>query len=88
MKVIDEQGHPIAGANIFQGKNRIGITDTFGVWNQFLSARIGSSVSLLVRKNNGKDILAAMKELPIPSTLILEQEPRIKTNVVVGIGHL
>ena len=81
MKVIDEQGHPIAGANIFQGKDRIGVTDTFGVWNQFLSARLGTSVFLLVRKKNGKDLWYAMKELPIPSSLILEQDPRIKTNV-------
>lgn len=81
MKVIDEQGHPIAGANIIQGTKRIGVTDAFGEWSQFLSARAGSTVSLLVRKNIGKEAMGALKELSIPSTLILEQEPRIKTNV-------
>ncbi len=80
MKVLDEQGHPVAGADIFRDKKQIGVTDSFGEWNQMMTVQLGSKISLLIRKKNGKHVIRSMKSIPIPSVL-LDSETRIKANV-------
>src|SRR5687768_16676356 len=54
LKVIDEKGHPVAGAQIFDMKENLGVTDSFGEWSRFVNALSGSKISLLIIKKKGK----------------------------------
>lgn len=84
MKVLDEQGHPVAGAEIYENDKRIGVTDSFGEWSQFLVVRVDSSLPLVVRKQRGTEKIGAIKNILIPSSILLESENRIRTNVRLG----
>ena len=86
MKVIDDEGHPVAGAGIFYGRKRIGVSDSFGEWSRFMKAPLGSTFQLLVRKENGREVMGALKNVAVPLYVHSGQEPRIKTNVHLAKG--
>jgi hypothetical protein len=81
MKIIDQEGHPTAGANVFQGSRLIGVSDAFGEWSQVLKVNSGSILPLTIRKNTGRDIMEALKNITIPSMILIDDSPRIRVNV-------
>lgn len=44
IRVIDDEGHPVAGAEVKSGKQQLGVTDSFGIWRR--SIRIGDDPSI------------------------------------------
>ncbi len=81
MKVIDEDGHPVAGAGIFHSKKRIGVSDSFGEWSRFMKAPLGSTFTLMIRKESGSNVMGALKTIGVPLYLQNGLEPHIKSNV-------
>lgn len=80
MKVINDKGHPVAGAEVLKSKESLGVTDSFGEWSRFLSEKRGAQFSLFVRKQVDNTWLGAKKTIFIPN-ILLNKEERIKTNV-------
>lgn len=80
MKVINDKGHPVAGAEIFKYKKQIGTTDSFGEWSLLMDANRASKIPLFIRKQVGNKVLGARKTINVPGVLI-DKDTRIKTNV-------
>lgn len=81
MKVIDETGHPIAGADVYYKGKRLGVTDSFGEWRRFLKTRLGVTIPLQVRKQTEHDLVTVTKNIAVPLKLEKNGEVEIHTSV-------
>jgi hypothetical protein len=66
MKVIDDTGHPVAGAKVLYEEKKIGVTDSFGEWRRFMRAPLGKTITFLVQKNSEHGTYKVYKNIAIP----------------------
>lgn len=81
MKVIDETGHPVAGADVFFKKKRIGVTDSFGEWRRFLKTRLGATIPLLINKETEHGTVSVTKNIAVPLRSPKTGEVEVHTSV-------
>jgi hypothetical protein len=62
VRVIDDAGHPVAGAEVRMGKQELGVTDSFGIWRRSVRTAFDSDVEFDIvkrsRKADGQDLVA------------------------------
>jgi|GEM_PF-1965071 len=83
IRVIDANGHPVAGAVVRNGGRKVGTTDSFGEWRRYMKVTLGSTVSLGFNKKTTHESLAAIKNFAVPATLPEEKDLGIKGTVQV-----
>ena len=83
VRIIDGNGHPVAGAQIRNGGQKIGTTDSFGEWRRYMKVTLGSTVSLGISKKTPKENLAAIKNFAVPAVLPHEGDLGIKGTVQI-----
>jgi len=66
IKAIDPSGHPVAGALVRHGENRIGITDSFGEWRRFMRVQLGRSMAITISKKTPQGKLQATRNFAVP----------------------
>lgn len=74
LKVVDQEGHPISGAELSHHQQQIGVTDSFGEWRRFLRVDLGQAYSLKVSKNYRGEDLAVIKNFAIPVRASLDEK--------------
>ncbi|MEY4631498.1 MAG: hypothetical protein RIQ81_1618 [Pseudomonadota bacterium] len=87
IRVIDDDGHPVAGAEVKSGKQQFGVTDSFGIWRR--SIRVGDEPSIRFdfRKRSakaGQRELVATKKFALSATGENNSADRQKRQVVKG----
>lgn len=86
VKVIDDKGHPVAGAKVFQKKEYLGLTDAFGTWKEFVKIFPEEKLVLRVQKKKGKKTFSNKKEIFLkPEELI--KEKRLSYNILIRTSH-
>lgn len=62
IRVIDDSGHPVAGAEVRMGKQELGVTDSFGIWRRNVKIQSDSNVAFdflkRSRKAGARDLVA------------------------------
>jgi hypothetical protein len=88
VKAIDEQGHPVAGAQVTVQNKRAGVTDSFGEWRRFMRTKLGSQVTVAVVKKYQTRSISALRELQIPSAVPQEGEIELALTLQLTDGPL
>lgn len=81
IKVLNQEGHPIAGAKVIHNKKKLGVTDSFGEWMRFLPLPKGSSIMLSFEKRQNNKLFMAQKNLVIPMKEPVEGDFVVKSQV-------
>ncbi len=63
IRAIDQQGHPVAGAEVWLETQQVGVTDSFGIWRRNLKLPEGSEAKFNFRKKLiGKNVDGTVRE--------------------------
>lgn len=84
IKVLDDGGHPVAGASVFYQETMIGVTDSFGEWQRFIKASLGSTIKIFLRKTIEGKPYTVTKNIAVP--LVTEHnEVDIRRNIQLSL---
>ena len=83
LRVINHDGRAIVGAKIFDGKELLGLTDSFGEWRRYLRYPPGKSLVLKITKRKNDKQLFASKNFLIPLKDISDEIRIIKSSIII-----
>ena len=81
LRVIDNKGHPVAGAAIDIDAPAGGVTDTFGEWRSFLRLMPGGKLKVKISRAIAGKKIELQRTVSIPDLKSKGQEPNIKINI-------
>jgi hypothetical protein len=86
LKVLDTEGHPIAGAQVHHGKTQLGVSDSFGDWQRDFRLSTGKLITLQVEKRIGAEKFYSQKTFMVSKgpTLDLTSNITLVTEVTAA----
>jgi hypothetical protein len=92
VKLIDENGHPVAGSVVFINGQEVGLTDSFGEWREYRACKPGSSLFFMFKKNDqvvlSRSLLSPLS-VPFELKRILQiQSPKLNEAVAVSTQNV
>ncbi|MFK7871897.1 MAG: hypothetical protein AB8C84_01830 [Oligoflexales bacterium] len=83
LRITDQQGHPVPGAQVFWKERHLGVSDSFGEWRRFMRVTLGNRVRLDIVKSYGDKKIKSRRLFQIPFVAPINGEIQMKAQVRV-----